>query len=242
MISILMDQMTSTRFGIDCQDCQIRHKAICANSDADELAKLNSFKTYTRYQPDEMITYSGDPLDYVGTLVTGMAEISMALEDGRRQILGLLSPGDFIGRPDRLYCKYDIKALDEIEFCRFDRKDFRSLLARSPSLSQRLYEMTMYAARVSADIILLNGRLDILPDVLNLSKVARLRMLQNFGLAALYNLITIPLAFSGFATPLMAALAMSLSSITVTLNAFRLPKINKDNAPDVFKFQKEKTP
>ena len=39
----------------------------------------------------------------------------------------------------------------------------------------------------------------------------------------------------------MAALAMSLSSITVTLNAFRLPKINKDNAPDVFKFQKEKT-
>ena len=44
MISILMDQMTSTRFGIDCQDFQIRHKAICANSDADELAKLNSFK------------------------------------------------------------------------------------------------------------------------------------------------------------------------------------------------------
>ena len=102
-------------------------------------------------------------------------------------------------------------------------------------------QTAMDAARVSADIVLLNGRLDILPDVLNLSKVARLRMLQNFGLAALYNLITIPLAFSGFATPLMAALAMSLSSITVTLNAFRLPKINKDNAPDVFKFQKEKT-
>ena len=50
-------------------------------------------------------------------------------------------------------------------------------------------------------------------------------MIQNFGLAALYNIITIPLAFMGFATPLMAALAMSLSSITVTLNAFRLPTI-----------------
>ena len=158
MISILMDQMTSTRFGIDCQDCQIRHKAICANSDADKLAQLNSFKTYTRYQPNEMITYSGDPMDYVGTLVTGMAEISMALEDGRRQILGLLMPGDFIGRPDRLYCKYDIKALEHIHFCRFDRKDFRSLLARSPTLSQRLYEMTMDELDATRDWMLLLGR------------------------------------------------------------------------------------
>ena len=105
-----------------------------------------------------MITYSGDPLDYVGTLVTGMAEISMALEDGRRQILGLLMPGDFIGRPDRLYCKYDIKALDEIQFCRFDRKDFKSLLARSPSLSQRLYQMTMDELDTTCDWMLLLGR------------------------------------------------------------------------------------
>ena len=103
-------------------------------------------------------------------------------------------------------------------------------------------QSAMDAARASADIILLNGRLDILPDVLKLSKVARLRMLQNFGLAALYNIITIPLAFSGFATPLMAALAMSLSSISVTLNAFRLPKINKGNAPDLFQPQQGKTP
>ena len=103
-------------------------------------------------------------------------------------------------------------------------------------------QSAMDSARASADIILLNGRLDILPDVLKLSKVARLRMLQNFGLAALYNIITIPLAFSGFATPLMAALAMSLSSITVTLNAFRLPKINKGNAPDLFQPLQERAP
>ena len=103
-------------------------------------------------------------------------------------------------------------------------------------------QSAMDAARASADIILLNGRLDILPDVLKLSKVARLRMLQNFGLATLYIIITIPLAFSGFATPLMAALAMSLSSITVTLNAFRLPKINKGNAPDLFQPLQERAP
>ena len=143
MFSVSMDAMPRTRFGVDCQDCQIRHKAICANSDPEELARLNDIKSYTQYQPDDMITYSGDAIDHVGTLITGMAEISMALEDGRRQVLGLLMPGDFIGRPDRLYCKYDIKALDHIQFCRFERKAFKALLTRSPSLSQRLYEMTM---------------------------------------------------------------------------------------------------
>ena len=83
----------------------------------------------------------------------------------------------------------------------------------------------MDAARASADVILLNGRLDVLPDLLNMATFAHRRMVQNFALAALYNLITIPIAFSGLATPLMAALAMSLSSITVTLNALRLPRL-----------------
>ena len=83
----------------------------------------------------------------------------------------------------------------------------------------------MDAARASADVILLNGRLDVLPDLLNMATFAHRRMVQNFALAALYNLVTIPIAFSGLATPLMAALAMSLSSITVTLNALRLPRL-----------------
>ena len=87
-------------------------------------------------------------------------------------------------------------------------------------------DSAMDAARASADIILLNCRLDLLPDLLTMARVSHRRMVQNFGLAALYNVITVPLAFSGIATPLMAALAMSLSSVTVTLNALRLPKMN----------------
>ena len=48
------------------------------------------------------------------------------------------------------------------------------------------------------------------------------RMKENFAISGLYNVIAVPLALVGHATPLAAALAMSLSSITVSLNALRL--------------------
>jgi len=77
------------------------------------------------------------------------------------------------------------------------------------------------ASQNAADVVLLGQHLSGIPAVLHIARSARRRILENFGLAALYNMIAIPLALAGFATPLMAALAMSTSSITVTLNALR---------------------
>jgi Cu2+-exporting ATPase len=48
------------------------------------------------------------------------------------------------------------------------------------------------------------------------------RIRENFALSALYNIVAVPVAIVGLASPLLAALAMSLSSVTVTLNALRL--------------------
>jgi len=74
----------------------------------------------------------------------------------------------------------------------------------------------------SASDAVYTGGISSLPLLLKLSRRTRNVMLQNFTFAALYNLVAIPIAVTGHATPLVAALAMSFSSVAVSLNAIRL--------------------
>ena len=78
------------------------------------------------------------------------------------------------------------------------------------------------AARVASDIVLLGGSLAPIPDALRTARLATRRIRQNFTIATWYNVIAVPLAVAGLCSPLIAALAMSISSITVSLNALRL--------------------
>ena len=78
------------------------------------------------------------------------------------------------------------------------------------------------AARMASDFVLIDKGLGGLDGVFGLARQARSRIVENLSLASFYNVIAVPLAIAGMATPLIAALAMSASSLTVTLNAIRL--------------------
>ncbi len=78
------------------------------------------------------------------------------------------------------------------------------------------------AARTASDIVLLGNSLAPIAEAIRISVKARRRIKENFAISLLYNLVAVPIALMGFATPLAAALAMSLSSITVSLNSLRL--------------------
>ncbi|GMG83450.1 heavy metal translocating P-type ATPase [Paralimibaculum aggregatum] len=76
-------------------------------------------------------------------------------------------------------------------------------------------------SRAAADLVFTGSRLAPVAIAIRTARTARHRAMQNFALAALYNACAIPLALAGMVTPLVAALAMSGSSIIVTLNAVR---------------------
>jgi Cu2+-exporting ATPase len=78
------------------------------------------------------------------------------------------------------------------------------------------------ASQAASDIVFQGASLAPLIEALDVAKGARARAMENLWFSALYNIIAAPLAAAGFLTPLIAALAMSGSSIIVTLNALRL--------------------
>lgn len=80
------------------------------------------------------------------------------------------------------------------------------------------------ASQNAADMILQGDRLMPIAEAVRVARQARRLVLQNFAFAALYNACAVPLAALGLVTPLIAALAMSGSSLVVMLNALRLAR------------------
>ena len=76
--------------------------------------------------------------------------------------------------------------------------------------------------RNAADFVCLGGGLDTVADAIDTAARASQLIRQNFGLAILYNAVSLPMALMGQVTPLAAAFAMSSSSMLVVANALRL--------------------
>lgn len=78
------------------------------------------------------------------------------------------------------------------------------------------------AGRMAADFVFLRDGLDAVMTAHEVARRTAATVRQNFVLAIIYNCIAIPLAILGFVTPLLAALAMSISSVVVIANSLRL--------------------
>jgi len=142
----------------DCNACPIRHRAVCARCEPDELDHLNEVKFYRTYQAGQPIIWSGDRMDFVASVVTGIATLSQTMEDGRTQMVGLLMPSDFVGRPGREQAIYDVTAITDLTLCCFRRGGFEDIMIRTPHVGQRLLEMTLDELDAAREWMLILGR------------------------------------------------------------------------------------
>ncbi|SEJ26648.1 CRP/FNR family transcriptional regulator, anaerobic regulatory protein [Cribrihabitans marinus] len=142
----------------NCSDCPIRHRAVCARCEADELAELEEIKYYRSFEAGQTIIWSGDRMNFVGSVVSGIATLAQTMEDGRTQMVGLLLPSDFVGRPGRDGAAYDVVATTDLVMCCFRKKPFEEVMVRTPHIAHRLLEMTLDELDAAREWMLVLGR------------------------------------------------------------------------------------
>lgn len=143
---------------VDCVDCPIRHRAVCAKCAPDELIRLEEIKYYKTYEAGQPIAFAGDEMGFVASVVKGVATISQTMADGRKQMVGLLLPSDFLGRPGRATTPYDVQAASEVTLCCFRKKPFEALMRTTPHVGERLLDMSLDELDAAREWMLVLGR------------------------------------------------------------------------------------
>jgi len=142
----------------ECSECPIRHRAVCARCESDELTHLENIKYYRRFEAGQTVIWSGDRMDFVGSVVSGIATLTQTMEDGRTQMVGLLLPSDFVGRPGRNAAAYDVVATTDMVMCCFRKAPFEDLMEKTPHIAQRLLQMTLDELDAAREWMLVLGR------------------------------------------------------------------------------------
>ena len=89
------------------------------------------------------------------------------------------------------------------------------------------------AALANSDVALLGSDLNGVPAAVALARATYAVMMQNFGWAIGYNIAALPLAAAGLIDPLVAAVAMGLSSLLVVANSLRLARFGRSGLAEV---------
>jgi CRP/FNR family transcriptional regulator len=122
------------------------------------LGRLEEIKYYRSFEPGQTVIWSGDRMDFVGSVVSGIATLTQTMEDGRTQMVGLLLPSDFVGRPGREGAAYDVVATTDLVMCCFRKKPFEDIMERTPHIAHRLLEMTLDELDAAREWMLVLGR------------------------------------------------------------------------------------
>ncbi len=146
---------------VACSACPLRQLPLFLGSVPDDVAVVQSLKQREmRLGPGAMLIQEGQNDARLFTLREGWAFRFKTLSDGRRQILGFLLPGDFIGVQQKMsdVAAHGVATLTDALFCVFQRDSLWELHRRSPKLGFDITWLTAHEESAVDDALLSVGR------------------------------------------------------------------------------------
>jgi CRP-like cAMP-binding protein len=129
-----------------CEACPLRTKAIFTPFTDAELRFMQSFKTgELDVEAGTTILMEGSSSPQLYTVLSGVGTRYKTLENGRRQVINFLFPGDFSGLQASLMgeMKHSVEASTRMKLCVFKREDVWTLFRSHP---ERAYDLTWISA------------------------------------------------------------------------------------------------
>jgi CRP/FNR family transcriptional regulator len=141
-----------------CDACAVRHIGICSDLGTEELCGLNRIGRSRRVGSGQRIVSEQDESSHLAIVVSGIVKLTKVLPDGRQQIVGLLFPSDFLGRPFEANSRYHAEAATDVKLCSFPARGLEDLMQQLPALENRLFRHTLDELDAAQDWMLLLGR------------------------------------------------------------------------------------
>ncbi len=141
-----------------CDTCVVRNRAICSALDGTEIAVLSAIGRRRNLAAGESLMWEGEDSVLVANVLEGVLKLSTGTEDGREQIVGVVYPSDFIGRPFGGTTGHGVTALTDARVCVFSRRDFDAFASEHPALEHKLLQRTLGELDRTRRWMLLLGR------------------------------------------------------------------------------------
>jgi CRP/FNR family transcriptional regulator len=125
---------------------------------AQHLAELNRHSYRKRYPPGQLVAGINPVEDWFAIIVSGVIKLTKGLPDGRQQIVAVLFPSDFLGRPFGPGSPHAAETATAVELCCFSRQYFEGLMHDQIELKQLFLERTLDELEAARDWMLRLGR------------------------------------------------------------------------------------
>lgn len=144
--------------GTPCDSCPVRSLTICAPLSDTELHQIAEITQTQSFGSHEAVFNEDEEATALYNITGGAVKLYKLLEDGRRQIMGFMFTGDFLGLTPGDRYSYTAETVTSTTVCRFPRTGIENLMEHSQSLQKRLFAVAMTDLKAAQEQMLLLGR------------------------------------------------------------------------------------